>query len=133
MKYMKNIIASFVLTLALAFGMSAVVLTAPVGAQTPKDSVCQGVGLASGSNGCDQPAGQPSVQDTIQKVVTIMLALVAVISIIMIIIGGLKYITSGGDSGKVSSAKDTILYSVIGLVVALLAQVIVSFVVNRLT
>ena len=128
MKYMKNIIASFALVLALFFGLSA-----PVYAQTPKDAVCQGVGLASGTSGCDQPAGQPSVQSTVERAITILLALVAVISIIMIIIGGLKYITSGGDSGKVSSAKDTILYSVIGLVVALLAQVIVRFVVNRLT
>ena len=51
----------------------------------------------------------------------------------MIIIGGLRYITSGGDSGNVTGAKNTILYAVVGLIVVALAQVIVRFVVNRAT
>lgn len=127
MMYVKKVLASLLLGVMLLFGMNALVF-----AQTPKDSVCQGIGLASGGAGCTPPANQPDVQATVEKVITILLALVAVISIIMIIIGGLKYITSGGDSGKVASAKDTILYSIIGLVIALLAQVIVRFVVNRL-
>ena len=133
MKYVKNIIASLVLIASLLFGVNSLVYAQAASPQTPKDAVCQGIGLASGSSGCDQPQGQPAVQDTVTKVITILLALVAVIAIIMIIIGGLRYITSGGDSGKVSSAKDTILYSIIGLVIALLAQVIVRFVVNKLT
>jgi zinc transporter ZupT len=128
MMNVKKLLAGFFLAIMLFFGMNALVY-----AQTPKDSVCQGIGLASGGNGCAQPNGQPDVQGTVEKVITILLMLVAVIAILMIIVGGLKYITSGGDSGKVSSAKDTIFYSVIGLVIALLAQVIVRFVVNRLT
>jgi hypothetical protein len=51
----------------------------------------------------------------------------------MIIVGGLKYITSGGDSGNVSGAKNTILYAIVGLVVVALAQIIVRFVLTRVT
>ena len=57
--------------------------------------------------------------------------IVGVVAVIMIIIGGLKYITSSGDSNNVSSAKNTILYAIIGLVVVVLAQVIVRFVVTK--
>jgi hypothetical protein len=49
----------------------------------------------------------------------------------MIIIGGFKYITSGGDSNNVSSAKNTILYAIIGLIIVALAQTIVRFILGR--
>jgi hypothetical protein len=51
----------------------------------------------------------------------------------MIIIGGLKYITSSGDSNNITSAKNTILYAIIGLVVVALAQFIVKFVLGKAT
>jgi hypothetical protein len=51
----------------------------------------------------------------------------------MIIIGGFQYITSSGDSGKVGTAKNTILYAIIGLVIVALAQFIVRFVLSRVT
>ena len=59
--------------------------------------------------------------------------IVGVVAVIMIIVGGLKYITSGGDSGNISGAKNTILYAVIGLIFVALAQVIVRFVLARST
>ena len=62
---------------------------------------------------------------------TILFA-VGIISIIMLIWGGLRYILSGGDSKKVTDAKNTILYAIIGLVVALLAYAIVNFVINAI-
>lgn len=61
-----------------------------------------------------------------------MIMIAGVASVIMIMVGGFKYMVSNGDSGKVSSAKDTILYSIIGLVVVVIAQAIVSFVITRL-
>jgi hypothetical protein len=56
-----------------------------------------------------------------------------VVAVIMIIVGGLKYITSGGDSGNITSAKNTILYAIVGLIVVALAQIIVRFVLERAT
>jgi len=51
----------------------------------------------------------------------------------MIIIGGLRYITSGGDSNNVTGAKNTILYAIVGIVIVVAAQAIVSFILNRLS
>ncbi len=69
----------------------------------------------------------------IKLVINIFSMVVGVIAVIMIIVGGLKYITSSGDSGNVTSAKNTILYAIIGLVVVALAQIIVRFVLNKAT
>jgi hypothetical protein len=51
----------------------------------------------------------------------------------MVIIGGFRYIVSNGDSNGVSGAKNTILYAIVGLVIVLFAQVIVRFVLTRVT
>lgn len=55
---------------------------------------------------------------------------VGVIAVIMIIYGGFKYITSSGDSNKVSTAKNTLIYAIVGLVIVALAQLIVHYVLN---
>jgi uncharacterized membrane protein len=73
------------------------------------------------------------VDQIVSQIINIMSLVVGVVAVIMIIIGGFKYVTSGGDSGNVTGAKNTILYAVVGLVVVALAQVIVRFVVDRAT
>jgi hypothetical protein len=57
---------------------------------------------------------------------------VGVVSVVYIIIGGIKFTTSGGDSNNVTSARNTVLYAVIGLVIAAMAQVIVVFIINKI-
>lgn len=59
-----------------------------------------------------------------------VLLIVGVISVIMLIWGGIRYIISGGDSKKVTDAKNTVLYAIIGLIICLLAYAIVKFVIN---
>lgn len=131
-----NKIKQFLVAMVLVLGVGtfAVSTTTPtmVAAQN-KEDICKGIGLVGGSNDCSQPDGVPNVNSTLENAVNLLSVVVGVISVIMIIIGGLKYITSGGDSSKVSSAKDTILYAVIGLVVVAMAQVIVRFVLNEAT
>ena len=73
-------------------------------------------------------SGEKSLGERIQTVVNIMLFILGAIAVIMIVIGGIKYTTSNGDSSAITSAKNTILYSVVGLVVAILAYAIVKFV-----
>lgn len=80
---------------------------------------------AQGANASDR------VNRIIRLVINIFSLIVGVIAVIMIIIGGLKYITSGGDSGNITGAKNTILYAIIGLVVVALAQIIVRFVLDK--
>ena len=53
-------------------------------------------------------------------------------SVIMLIYGGIQYVLSTGDSGKVTNAKNTILYAVVGLIVAILSYAIVNFVLTSI-
>lgn len=69
----------------------------------------------------------------ITKIAKIVVWLVGIISVLMIVIGGFKYATSAGDSNGIQSAKNTILYALVGLGVAIFAQLIVSFVLTRLS
>lgn len=65
------------------------------------------------------------------RVITnVLLFIIGAISVIMLIIGGIRYTVSGGDSAAVKSAKDTILYAIIGIVVAILAYAVVNFVIT---
>jgi hypothetical protein len=97
-----------------------------------KEAVCDGVGFATGVSGCgDAEASEGAVSGTVQKVINLLSLVVGIVAVIMIIVGGLKYITSSGDSSNVGSAKNTILFAVVGLVIVLMAQVIVRFVINR--
>lgn len=73
------------------------------------------------------------VNKIIKAVINIFSLVVGVVAVIMIIAGGFRYITSGGDSGKITSAKNTIIYAIIGLVVVALAQIIVQFVLTKVT
>lgn len=91
-----------------------------------KTSVKEGITAAGGtSSSTDLPA-------LIASVINILLFIAGAVAVIMIIIGGLRYIASNGDQTHIKAAKDTILYSVIGLIVALLAFAIVNFVVTKL-
>lgn len=104
--------------------MATVVMADPVAAQ---GSIQEGVAAARGN-------GQPSELlngnggGIFTMIVNIMLFIVGVLSVIMLIIGGLRYVVSGGNSSAVSAAKNTILYAIVGLVVALLSYAIVTFI-----
>lgn len=76
--------------------------------------------------------GAGAFTSLIQSIINILLFLIGAIAVIMIIIGGLRYVISGGDQGAITGAKNTILYAVIGLVVAIMAYAIVNWVVGAL-
>lgn len=63
------------------------------------------------------------------RILTTFTYIIGAVSVLMIIIGGIRYVTSNGDQSAITSAKNTILYAVIGLIVAILAYAIVSFVI----
>ena len=97
-----------------------------------KNQICQGANYGdTTSTTCDQTAGTKA-STLLADVINIFSMVVGVIAVIMIIIGGLRYITSTGDSGNINSAKNTILYAIIGLVVVALAQIIVNFVLAKI-
>lgn len=90
----------------------------------PADEIQKGITSIGGDE------DQPKLEDGIKSIVNLMLFILGAIAVIMIIIGGIRYATSNGDASAVKGAKDTILYSVIGLIVAILAYAIVNFVID---
>jgi len=124
----KEKLKRFVLLVALVLGVIAVP-TAPVGAiNVIKDSNVCNAGTKD-SSVC--AAKDDAIDPLVSTIVNVLLFAIGTISVIMIIVGGLRYVTSNGDASQVTAAKNTILYAVIGLVVALLAFVIVNFVVAQ--
>lgn len=67
-----------------------------------------------------------------KRVVNVLLFITGAVAVIMIVVGGLRYVISGGDSSAVNSAKNTILYAIVGLVLAIFAYAIVNFVIDEL-
>lgn len=76
------------------------------------------------------PQDGASLTEIVQSILNWIFGIIGIVAVVMIIIGGFNFMTSAGDPGKVKKGKDTILYGIIGLVVALLAFAIVNFVLN---
>ena len=125
---------TLVLTTMVMISSIFIVLNASlVYAADATDEVCRGIGATSGTGGCNVERGSLTADSLVRTVVNILSIVVGIIAIIYIIIGGIKYITSSGDANNVTSAKNTIMYAIIGLVVVALAQLIVRFVLGRIT
>jgi hypothetical protein len=92
-------------------------------AGSSKDEILTGVGQ-SGSVNCDGKG----VTNAANTFVNILSLVVGIIAIIMIVISAFRFITSGGDSNRVSSARSTLIYALIGVAVAALAQLLIHFV-----
>jgi hypothetical protein len=103
-------------------------VSAPIFAAPPCDGQdCVDKGLtATGVN-----TGNGSLHDLFSKVTSILFFIIGALAVIMLIVGGIMYVTSAGDSKRVESAKNTILYAIIGIVVAVFAGTIVNFVLNQ--
>lgn len=124
-------VKAVMITLVLNFGLVAGMGTTLVLAQDTAQVNCGASGTLTGVNCPTTGTADTTINNTIKRAIQLFQVVVGLISVFMLIVGGLKYITSGGESSNVQGAKNTILYAVIGLVVVGLAQVIVQFVLNR--
>lgn len=86
--------------------------------------------VASNAIGCGTGLLEPG--GFVANSINIFIAIIGALSVLMIIVGGLRYVLSGGDAAGLKSAKDTIIYALVGLAISLLSFVIVSFVISRL-
>ncbi len=111
---------------APAVVIAAVDCSAPT---TPADAIQCGANTAAGVPSDASPS--KSLDTTITNAINLLSLAVGVVAVIMVIIGGLRYTTSGGNQEKVKGAKNTIIYAAIGLIVVALAQIIVRFVINQ--
>ncbi len=122
MQRIKQLIMTGVMALTIGFGVAPLV-TAPVFAADPKTEVCQSI---NAGNDCNGGTGV-DIASVVKAIINILSYIIGIAAVIMIVISGLRYITSGGDSSKVSGAKSALTYALVGIVVAALAQVIVKF------
>lgn len=106
------------------------VLGAPLTTLAFNGSIQDGANAAKGNDQATNLFGASGMFTTITN---ILLFIVGAVSVIMIIIGGLRYVTSGGNSASVSAAKNTILYAVVGIVIAILAYALINFVIGSFT
>lgn len=127
---MKKLIP-FAVTLFTALFVAAPAAQAvPYFAADAKTDVCNTIGDVSpetaGSN-CESPAGK-NVNGIIRFGINLISILAGVIAVLMIILSGFKYITAQGDANQISSAKRTLLYALVGLVLVAISQALVRFV-----
>lgn len=118
--------------LKLVLAALAVIAGAGVFVAVPAQAGCSGTNcISQGVNNVS--SGNPTkIEPLIKNIINMLLFIIGVVAVIMIIIGGFRYVVSGGDQSSITGAKNTILYAVIGLIVAALAFAIVNFVVSNL-
>ncbi len=117
----KSIIILFATAIAsfsLFFASGAVYAACTTGS-TAKDQVLNGIN----ATGSDCTGG--TLTSTVSSFVSVFSIAVGVVAVIMIIFSGFRYVTAAGDSGKITTAKNTLIYALVGLFIAAIAQVIV--------
>jgi hypothetical protein len=124
----KKIIATALVFISLVTPLSVRAIT------NAQKATCDGAGFAGASVNCeDKELSDDQLGGGIKTVINILSVIVGAVSVIMIIIGGFRYVVSNGDSNSVSGAKNTILYAVVGLVIVLFAQILVRFILTGVT
>ena len=98
--------------------------------ENTKGDACAGIAL-NGTGDCSTPKGGLTISGVLKDVLDILSAVVGIVAIIMVIVGGFRYIVAGGDSNAIQSARTTITYALVGLAIAALSQFLVQFVLNK--
>jgi hypothetical protein len=121
-KFIFTIITIFAFTLIPLTPVAAVDVFQDCTAATQSTAVCK-------ASKTDSLFGPNGIWTRILNTFTYIIGSVA---ILMLIIGGLRYVTSNGDSTQLTSAKNTILYAIVGVVLAVMANAIVNFVLTNI-
>ena len=127
-KKLKNILISTLMVAVMVFGVSIIY-------QTGNTEIAGAINseITSGMNATSAGTSTPTDANVVIKNVTnIMFFIIGAVSVIMLIYGGIRYTTSGGNANNVTAAKNTIMYSIIGLIIAILAFAVVNFVVKQM-
>ncbi len=130
---MKKLLLNVVAAVLTVFGLTGVAAMSPA-VYADGSYYCPGVGWVENLASCDQMGdatiNNNNLMQTVKTIINVIIGIVGFIAVVMIILGGISFITSQGDSAKVTKAKNTILYGVVGLIVAILAFAIVNFVLS---
>lgn len=129
MKLVKKIALTLGMGVVLFAGGAGLVAQPAFAQTTTKQEVCEAIG--SGADCSGNKAG--NLTSVIKIIINVLSVAVGLVAVIMIVWAGFKYITSGGDSNKITSAKNALVYAIIGLVVVALAQFLVRYVLATAT
>lgn len=141
MKYMKLHPIKLLIYLGFVFGLIALTPALASAAQPTFNKVCTDSNptiaakadqspLCQDQSSSDPILGPNGILSDVTRIITIIAGTAAVI---LIVISGFQFVISGGDTQRVQSARNTLLYSIVGLVVIVLANLIIGFVLNRVT
>ena len=125
---LKSILISTLMVAVMVFGVSIIY-------QTGNTEIAGAVNseITSGMNATSAGTSTPTDANVVIKNVTnIMFFIIGAVSVIMLIYGGIRYTTSGGNTNSVTAAKNTVIYSIVGVVISILAYAIVNFVVTNI-
>ncbi len=130
---MKKVVLNVIAAVLMVLGLGGVATMSPAyatvicadGQTKPAITDCQEW------NGKDGLSNNSDLMSILNVIINVVVGVVGFIAVVMIIMGGISFATSQGDSAKTTKARNTILYGVVGLVVALLAFAIVNFVLSN--
>lgn len=118
----------------LFLNLSLPILSPPLAqSASPQQQACEGSGGKwSGSKCQNNTSNGPSVPKTVENAINILLFVVGAAAVIVIVVQGLRFVSSNGDPQAVSKAKNGIIFALVGLAVAAIAYAIVNFILNQL-
>lgn len=132
MKYLQKIFVASLLVIGITFASVPLLSHSASALVDPKEQACKGTGgtwdAAAGT--CGSNAATDDFQTVIGVIINTILFILGAVAVLMIIIGGIQYTTSAGDPALAKRGRDTVLYAVIGLVIAFLAYAIINWVVG---
>lgn len=120
---------------AIALLTGSLFITAPTGMvnaqfDAARDQACEGLGAGDNFIDCTED-GSSGISGVLEFALNLLSVVAGIIAVILIIIGGIKYITSQGDSQATSSARNTIIFAAVGLIIVVFSQIIVNFVLSE--
>ena len=130
---MKKLFRLVTMGLAVTFSLGVLTVTQPASAALfdgSRDAACGGVALSDSPQACSDTADD-TLTNVIRQILNLVSIAVGIIAVIMLIVAGIKFITSQGESANIASARNTILYAIIGIIIVLTAQAIVNFVLKK--
>ncbi len=128
---MKKLFISLGILSAVILGAAGTLAIATPSAQALSVYKACGSDVDANSSVCKAANKDELIGGVLKNVINTLIFIIAIISVIVIIIGGIRFTTSGGDPGQAASARNTIIYAVVGLVVAIMSYAIVNFVLNH--
>lgn len=125
---MKNLIITFVLFTTSLFGLFGGVTFA----DNSVSQTCSGLAALSSSNSCDS-GSQKKINKIVKTTTNLISYIVGAVAVLVLIFAGFRFITANGDQNTVNSARNMILYAIIGIAVVVLAQLIVHLTINTVS